>query len=146
MRLFRENLARIDGYSAADDFYRSLPAPDQGSLVRTIVQNGVDASQLPELIKSGKYLTFLEHRLVALVVEKFPERFFDGCFWTDSYQKLPVEDPATVGQIQAVVLARYRNLLDDVVGFLDTRQSDPGYVVRVERTLHLLFRNMRPGF
>lgn len=129
----------------AEEFYKSLPPTDQGSLVRTIVQNGVDASQLPDLIRSGKYLTFLEHRLVAAVVEKFPERFFDGNFWTDSYQKLPVDDPATITHIQTVVLARYRNLLDDVVGFLDTRQSDPGYIVRVERTLHLLFRNLRPG-
>lgn len=140
----RENLPELMT-GAAEEFYRSLTAPDQGSLVRTIVQNGVDASQLPDLIKSGKYLMFLEHRLIASVVERFPERFFDGAFWTDSYQKLPVEDEATANQIRGVVLARYRNLLDDVVGFLDTRQSDPGYVVRVERTLHLLFRNLRTG-
>jgi hypothetical protein len=100
---------------------------------------------LPALIESGKYLTFLPHNLVALLVEQYPEGFFDGKFWTDSYQDLPIEDPATVAQIQAVVLSRYRNLLDDVVGFLQTRQSDGGYVVRVERTLHLLFRNIKSG-
>jgi hypothetical protein len=142
--ILRENLPELmDG--VAEEFYRSLPAADQGALVRTIVQNGVDAGQLPELIKSGKYLRYLEYRLAASVVEKFPEKFFDGSFWTDSYLKLPVEDPATINQIQAVVLARYRNLLDDVVGFLETRQSDPGYLVRVERTLYLLYRNIRPG-
>jgi len=140
----RENLPELMT-GAAEEFYRLLTAPDQGSLVRTMVQNGIDASQLPDLIKCGKYLMFLDDRLVASVVEKFPERFFDGAFWMDSYNKLPVDDPVTVNQIRGVVLARYRNLLDDVVGFLDSRQSDPGYVVRVERTLHLLFRNLRPG-
>jgi len=133
----------MDGVSS--EFYKSLPPADQGGLVRTIIQNGFDASQLPAMITSGKYLSFLGPNLVGLIVERYPERFFDGRFWTDSYQKIPIEDPATVSQIQAVVLARYRNLLDDVVGFLDTRQSDSGYVVRVERTLHLLFRNIRAG-
>jgi hypothetical protein len=130
---------------SASAFYKSLTPADQGSLVRTIIQNGFDASQLPDFIDSGKYLSFLTYNLTGVLVQQYPERFFDGNFWTDSFQKLPVDDPATVTQIQAVVLARYRNLLDDVVGFLQTRQSDSGYVVRVERTLHLLFRNIRPG-
>jgi Histidine kinase-, DNA gyrase B-, and HSP90-like ATPase len=133
----------MEGVSS--EFYKSLPPLDQGALVRTIIQNGFDASQLPHLIDSGKYLGFLSHTLTGLVVERYPERFFDGNFWSDSFRKLPVDDPATVTQIQGVVLARYRNLLDDVVGFLETRQSDTGFVVRVERTLHLLFRNIRLG-
>jgi hypothetical protein len=128
----------------ANEIYESMTPDQQGQLLQTIVQNGHDARALTGLVANGRYLSFLDNRSVANLVERYPGSFFDGKFWLDAYNALPSVDPASASQVRLLILSRYRNFLEDVLGFLEYRHKDSGYTVRADQTLKLLTRRIVP--
>lgn len=126
----------------ANEIYESMPPDEQGQLLHAVVQNGYDARELAALVKNGRYLAFLDNRSVANLVERYPNNFFDGKFWSDAFDDLPAVDSASAGQVRALILSRYRNFLEDVLGFLEFRHKDSGYTVRADQTLRLLSRRI----
>jgi histidine kinase/DNA gyrase B/HSP90-like ATPase len=127
----------------AQEIYGSMLPAQQAQLAQKIVLNGFDARELPTLIASGKFLAYLENRIIVGLVEKYPDRFFDNQFWSDSYQQVPIENDEAASQVRSIILGRYRNLLDDVLGFLESsKHMDLGYTIRLEHTLQLLTRRV----
>jgi hypothetical protein len=126
----------------ADAIYESMPPDQQGQLLHAIVQNGYDAREMPGLVSTGRYLAFLDNRSVANLVERYAGNFFDGKFWADAFNELPAVDSASAAQVRALILSRYRNFLEDILGFLEFRHKDSGYTVRADQTLRLLQRRI----
>ena len=128
----------------ANEIYESMPPEQQGLLLQTIVQNGHDARVLPDLVRSGRYLAYLDNRSAANLVGRYPGNFFDGRFWSDAFNDLPAVDATSAAQIRALILSRYRNFLEDILGFLEFRHKDSGYTVRADQSLRLLTRRIVP--
>jgi len=137
----RESLPQLLSDKSAE-IYQAMPPDQQGQLLQTIVQNGYDARELSTFVKNGRFLSFLDNRSVADLVEQYPMHFFDGKFWSDAFEQLPISDTSSAAQVRGVILSRYRNFLEDVLGFLEFKHKDPGYTVRADQTLHLLTRRM----
>jgi hypothetical protein len=126
-------------HDRGEEIYASMPPPQQGQLIQRLVQNGFDARELLELVKSCRFLEFIDNRFTADLIAKYPERFFDGNLWTEAYEDIPlIEDPEQVDQIRVFSLNRYRNFLEDLLNFLEFKQKDSGYTVRAEGSLKLL--------
>jgi hypothetical protein len=141
LELLRESLPHLLA-DKADVIYESMPPDQQGQLLHAVVQNGYDARELPTLVSSGRYLAFLDNRSVANLVERYPGNFFDNKFWSDAFNELPAVDPTSASQVRALILSRYRNFLEDILGFLEFRHKDSGYTVRADQTLRLLTRRI----
>jgi hypothetical protein len=137
----RESIPNLLGGKALE-IYDSMPPDQQGQLLHAIVQNGYDAREMSPMVNSGRYLCFLDNRAIANMVARYPECFFDGKFWSDAYVDLPAVDPASAKQIRQLILSRYRNFLEDILGFLEFRHKDSGYTVRADQTLRLLNRRI----
>ncbi|MDO8717135.1 MAG: ATP-binding protein [Dehalococcoidales bacterium] len=137
----REKLPDLVKEKSKEVFDSMTPA-QQGELVHSIVQNGHDARELSNLVQNGAFLSFLDNRSVAMMIEQFPSSFFDGKLWDDAYDDLPIDDSKSVLQIRTLILSRYRNFLEDILSFLETKQKDIAYTVRADQTLHLLTRRL----
>jgi len=137
----RESLPHLLTENSAE-IYEAMPPDQQGLLLQAIIQNGYDARELSKLVEGGTFLGFLDNRSVAELVEKYPSQFFDGKFWSDAFEQLPISDVTSIAQVRTLILSRYRNFLEDILGFLEFKHKDPGYTVRADQTLHLLTRRM----
>jgi len=137
----RDTLPQLLSDKAAD-IYASMLPDQQGKLLHAIVQNGYDARELGGLVESGKFLGFLDNRAMVNLVEQYPAQFFDGNFWSDAFTDLPAVTPGSAAEVRSLILSRYRNFLEDILGFLEFKHKDPGYTVRADQTLRLLTRRI----
>lgn len=140
----RESLSRIL-HEERSEIYSEMTPARQSLLALTLVQNGYDLAQLQEFIETGRYFEFIDNRSITDFVKKYPSRFFDGSFWSNSYDKnMPSMEPDDLAQIQNLILGRYVNYLEDILGFLESQQNqrDVDVTVRANQTLQLLTRQL----
>ncbi|MGO4541288.1 ATP-binding protein [Paenibacillus sp. 2TAB19] len=130
--------------SESEDIQNNMLPEEKHELALTLVSNGFDPSQITKVIEEGKFLGYLSNRLIVKLIVQYAEKFFDGKFWTDSYLNidLNVFAQSTVTEIRNHIKNKYRNFLEDILGYYENRNPDEGYTKRVNQTLELLSKKL----
>lgn len=126
-----------------EDIDNNMLQEEKHELALTLVNNGFDPGNITSVIKDGTFLRYLPNRLVVKVFGQFPEKFFDGKFWVDSFDSIDSVFPeSTKSEIRSHIKNKYRNFLEDILGYLQFQKPDQGYTKRVNQTLELLYNKL----
>lgn len=129
--------------SEAEDIANDLLHEEKHELHLTLVSNGFDPSQIADVIRDGRFLGYLTNRRLVKLFVQYPEKFFDGGFWSDTYSSIDDSfDITTVSEIKNHIKGKYRNFLEDILGYYENRNPDEGYTKRVNQTIQLLSKKL----
>lgn len=128
----------------SEDIMNNMSQEEKRELALSLVSNGFDPGHISEAFQEGQFLGYLPTRMIVRVFSDYPERFLDSKFWSDSYSNIDAThfNESTVMELRNLVKARYRNLLEDIISYLETRSPDEGYTKRVNQTLDLLLKKL----
>lgn len=129
--------------SEAEDIENNMLPEEKHDLHLSLVSNGFDPSQIADVIRQGKFLGYLTNRMIVKLFVQYPENFFDGGFWSDTYSSIDSSfGQSTVLEIRNHIKGKYRNFLEDILGYYENRNPDEGYTKRVNQTLELLSKKL----
>lgn len=131
-------------HSEAEDIENNMLPEEKHDLHISLVSNGFDPSQISEVIREGNFLGYLSNRMLVKLFVQYPDKFFDGKFWSDSFEHMDsaIFGQSTVSEIRNHIKGKYRNFLEDILGYYENRSPDEGYTKRVNQTLELLYRKL----
>ena len=102
----------------SETIYGNLTEPEQRAMVANIIGAGLDVSQLSLWRTSGEFLLFVAPDTLAKSFARFPHLFFDGQVWNAAYTGIVGLDDSVVAEVQAELVAKYLNCLEDCASYL----------------------------
>jgi hypothetical protein len=121
----------------AISIYENMDDNDQSRVIEQIHKNNL-IHQLDKLKKNGDYLKYLSADMTIALFSQYPDKFFDGYFWDDPYNKLDVPDPVTLQRIKKEIAGKYQRCLEDMYSFLEYRNPDSNYNRKMKQTLRMV--------
>jgi len=108
--------------------FDSLSSVDQDDIYRRMATRRVLDHEAT--ITHGRFLQFSAPTVIAKVFTQFPELFFDGRCWDESYSTIDYGRAAATDEAQEQIRRQYQSLLADAVWLAD---QDPNDLQRVSR-------------
>jgi len=121
--------------------YDEMSNVEKGDILKNLINQGEDPGHITALVADGGFYQYLPDQLIVMLVQRYPDRFFDRGIWTDAYVNIDLLGEQK-GQVQQHLLKRYRLLLEDALNFLGAGSPDQSYTARADQTISLLLRNM----
>lgn len=138
---FGQELPMLLGDEAVQ-IYEDFDARVQSIIIKNMVENNIDVSKMDEIKESGEYLIYSPIESQVMIFEKYPGKFFDNNFWTDSYEKLDMPDPIVLEETKQGIVKKYALCLADLVSFLSYRNPGANYIQKVNQSLKLIAGNL----
>ena len=127
-------------HDLAEEIHDGYDAEEKSRIFKQVISSGVDTSKYDNLIKSGEYLKYLPYDLTLDLIQKYPDRFFDGKLWKDPYSMLEktVPDLKTLQEVQASTVRRYISDLGDIINYNSYRSPDSKYTQKIDLSLEII--------
>jgi len=134
--LLRERLPNLLEQDA-QRIYENLDEHEQSSIIVQLHRNNLIYKQ-KELIEDGGYLEYVPDELMIHIFEEYPDKFFDGNFWEEPYEKLDVPDTQILEKIKKEISSKYQRCLEDMLSFVEYRNPDTNYIRKIDQTLRMI--------
>ena len=121
-----------------EDIYGDLGEANIKVLVDNMLSQGVNIESLKELKNSGEFLRFVDESVLINSFKHYPEKFFDGNFWSNAWNKIGDVSESIRQNLQSRTKSLYLNCLEDVNTFLKNKLSDPITIQRARASLLIL--------
>jgi len=121
-----------------EDIYGELGEINIKTLVDNMLSQGINIENLGKLKTSGQFLRFVDESVLIDAFKHYPEKFFDGHFWVNSWARMGDVSDAIRQNIQYKTKTLYLNCLEDVCSFLKIRNADSITVQRARASLQIL--------
>lgn len=98
----------LHGVLSVDDsraIFDELTPTEQGFVHQRMANRSVKQPQV--VIDEGRFLEFAPRRTLIDVIQRHPELFFDGRFWSEEYQSLDYQNHAVTDEARRRVLEHY---------------------------------------
>lgn len=129
----------------APSVYENMDDNGQSCVIDQLHKNNL-LHKKDELIESGGYLKYIPAGMIVDLFEKYPDKFFDGKFWNDPYEKLEVPDPETLQKIRKETAGKYHRCLEDMLSFSGYRNPETNYVRKINQTLRMVREHLVYSF
>ncbi|MFC2161622.1 hypothetical protein ACFLRX_08230 [Acidobacteriota bacterium] len=127
------SLLRMDGSSIFDN----MDDNEQSNVIEYLHKNNL-LNRKDELINNGEYLKYLPAFLMIKLFDKYPNKFFDGNFWNEPFEKLDVPDSSILEKIKKETAGKYHRCLEDMLSFSEYRTPDTSYARKISQTLRMV--------
>lgn len=121
-----------------EDIYGDLSEANIKTLVDNMLSQAVNIERLKELKQSGEFLRFVDESVLINSFRHYPEKFFDGLFWNNSWSKMGDISEGIRQNIQNKTKSLYLNCLEDINSFLKNKQADLITIQRARASLLIL--------
>ncbi len=121
----------------ASSIYENMDDNEQSRVIEQIHKNNLIHKQAI-LINNGEYLNYLPIDMTIDLFSKYPDKFFDGIFWDEPYEKIDLPDPITLQRIKKEIAGKYQRCLEDMLSFLEYRNPDVNYIRKIKQTLRMV--------
>ena len=119
-------------------------------MTETVMKQVVDAVQatgrspleLPKMIADGSLAAFFPPDFIVSTLRKYPDLFFDGHVFTDSYKSLQHLPEAAALVVRNEVVRIYASCMDDCAQFIELRRTSKALEQRARYSLEYLERNL----
>lgn len=125
----------------AQTIYENMDEKEQSIVIEQLYKNNL-IERREELVRTGEYLSYLPADMLISVFDKYPDKFFDGKFWKDPYERLNVPDSGTLEKIKKETVGKYQRCLEDMISFIGYRIPDINYIRKIGQTLRMVRENM----
>jgi len=123
----------------AEDIATELEEGERGEWVDRALARGLELDAIAELQTSGRYLAHIGESTCVRVFASYPERFFDGGFWSKAYSLegsgLPMKN---VEHAQRTIVGQYSNCLTDAALYLSYIEPHPILTSRARSAIRYL--------
>ena len=130
--------------TGASDYFDDLTTEQKKGMTDTLLQNGLDISQIGELKKNGGYVQYVPYSFILSVFKEDPDVFFGGKVWKTSLanggEELLGEE--IVAQARKKIICQYENYLSDLIIFHENRYSDMLTLQRVKLSAEFLRKDL----
>ncbi|QSQ19568.1 ATP-binding protein [Pyxidicoccus parkwayensis] len=108
--------------------FKELTEPEQNEIIGKMVTRQVSSPK--SLIGEGKFLEFASRQTLIKIFSRFPELFFDGRCWEDSFSTLDLPTAAATEQAKGERVRYYSGLLLDALWLAE---CDPSALAEASR-------------
>lgn len=123
----------------AEDIATELAESERGEWIDRALARGLELNAVAELQSSGKYLGHVAESTCAGIFSAYPERFFDGGFWSKAYSLegsgLPMKN---IEHAQHIIVGQYSNCLADAALYLTYIEPHPILTSRARSAIRFL--------
>lgn len=147
----QETLAQVNNYLSelydklpillrdkAEEIFENCDEREQSVIQQEMIKNNIPTSKLEEKINNGEFLRFVPESMLIKLIEKYPEKFFDGNYWEDAYEKLSMPDLKILEETKSSIVRKYIICLNDLLSFKDFKNPDSDYTQKVNQTLKII--------
>lgn len=135
----RENLC-----GEAADYFDDLSNNQKRQLTESLIQKGIDLSEIGELKLSGEYLRYAPFSFIDTLFQEEPDMFFGGKVWKTTLasggEELLGHD--IVAEAREKIIKQYANYLQDLIIFNENRYSDILTLQRVKLSVEFLRKDL----
>jgi hypothetical protein len=122
------------------ELFADLPVEDQQQVMRSLAARKIRPDTA---ISDGSFLAFSPPVLLIHLLERYPEKFFDGNIWDMSYNALDYKDESLNSQARLEIRERYRSYIVDAVWLaeadaLTLERATRDELIRAAMSLRLL--------
>ncbi|MBL7074670.1 ATP-binding protein [candidate division KSB1 bacterium] len=121
----------------SQSIYENMDDKEQSCVIDQLHKNNL-LHRKDELTKSGEYLRYLPDNMIVTLFRNYPDKFFDGKYWEELYEKLDVPDPQTLQKIKKEIVGKYQRCLEDMLAFSEYRNPDINYIRKINQTLRMV--------
>jgi len=122
----------------AEEIYENLDEREQSMVKVELFNNNLDIKNTENYIEDGAYLKYIPESLLSKLIGKYPEHFFDGNFWSDSYERLPISDHKMLEETKKAIVQKYTICLFDLLSYKNNRNPDADLTQKVNQTLKII--------
>ena len=120
------------------DLFEDLEDAEKRQVVDNMLARGEDIAALTNTIDNGRFLEFAGEETILKLFRHEPGAFFDGKFWTASWEGGPDLPDSAVEPLRAHARSLYLNCLEDLASFLRYGASDAIAGARARASLEFL--------
>ena len=128
----------------AADYFDELSINQKKQLTDSLIQNGIDLSDIGELKANGEYLRYTPFSFIYTLFQEEPDMFFGGKVWKTSLacggEELLGYD--IVAEAREKIIRQYANYLQDLIIFNENKYSDILTLQRVKLSVEFLRKDL----
>lgn len=128
----------------AADYFDELSINQKKQLTDSLIQNGIDLSDIGELKANGEYLRYTPFSFIYTLFQEEPDMFFGGKVWKTSLacggEELLGYD--IVAAAREKIIRQYANYLQDLIIFNENKYSDILTLQRVKLSVEFLRKDL----
>ncbi|MCC2878297.1 ATP-binding protein [Lachnoclostridium pacaense] len=128
----------------AEYYFDDLSKEQKKFITDTMIENGIDLSDIADLKSSGEYLNFVSFDFLLTLFTSIPEIFFNKGVWDIDYSSKGEEilGKEIIDNAKQKLKKQYANCLEDVVSFENNKYSDVTALERVRLSIKFLYKRM----
>jgi len=137
MQSIREELPTIFS-DIATDVFDDLTDESKRGLVDNMLNQRRDITELENMRNTGDFLRYIDNDSVIYFVKNYPERFFDGSFWSDTYKGSSGLPEEILSKARQRIKAVYINCLEDISTYQALKDPEKEITMRARASLAYL--------
>ena len=128
----------------ASMYFDELTIEQKQALSSSLIQNGIDLSEIKNLKENGQYLHYTPFSFILTIYKEDPDTFFGGKVWsatlaTGGEELLGID---IIQQARNKIVSQYGNYLQDVILFVDNKYNDLLTLQRVQLSIEFLRKGL----
>ena len=135
--LFNTLRERIVDAPNAADFYDELNEGQQKSLAESMINSGVDLTEMDRLRSSGAYLRYCDHESLVAFFNRHAFTWFGGRVWSECWPGDAL-GPVVAAKVGEELHTKYLRCLEDCASYLRYEQPERLLVVRARAAVDFL--------
>ncbi|WP_433490599.1 ATP-binding protein [Nocardia grenadensis] len=135
--LFNTLRERVVDASNAADFYDELDEGQQKSLAESMINSGVDLTEMDRLRSSGAYLRYCDHESLVAFFNRHAPTWFGGRVWSEPWPSDAL-GPVVAAKVGEELHTKYLRCLEDCASYLRYEQPERLLVVRARAAVDFL--------
>lgn len=109
----------------SESIFDSMTKEQQKAFTAALFSEGIDISEISELKRSGAFIKYVPEEFLLSILPKYPNKFFNGEVWSDSYDTgIHDIDPEVMQASYDRTLRSYFNSLETLVLYNSNPSTD----------------------